>query len=398
MTRVAVLERFADPSRRYSSSEHLAASGQMIYDLFGIRGLLPAVPRALAGWLGPRTAPFRTKRGLLRACMQSRGTRTTRLGALVFAPELIRNVRRGEIASIATFSRKGFPLADFLSDKTARPPDELLAHGTQYFGELAFELLAVIPYAYWLHTKGQLEFTSSTQDTRCFYGFSPKHTEVPVLRNYIPITEFPIGEMDPNGYDRGAFPAQLDEEKWAPPPYKAMYRNDDFVWQRESCVISNKTSIERPGDEAPINYLSNDLLLEVIGRLRRTYQVIYNRPRFRDIPSDGAPPRERGDIEAVKDAFPDVFTIQELAADHPELTFNELQLKVYADCSKFVSVLGGGSYLASYFGGTNVVYARSGWEVSCGAYENWFHRFSGAKVVSAGSGDDLLRAIDRELL
>jgi hypothetical protein len=70
--------------------------------------------------------------------------------------------------------------------------------------------------------------------------------------------------------------------------------------------------------------------------------------------------RELDDIDAVKSAFPDVVTIQELHAAHAELTFNELQLRVFAGCGRFVSVVGGASYLASYFGGTNVVYARRG--------------------------------------
>ena len=75
-------------------------------------------------------------------------------------------------------------------------------------------------------------------------------------------------------------------------------------------------------------------------------------------------------------AYPDVLTIQELHARHPEIGFNELQLRLFSGCEKFVSVLGGSSYLASYFGGTNVVYARRGWEVACGAYQRWFNLFS----------------------
>ena len=60
-------------------------------------------------------------------------------------------------------------------------------------------------------------------------------------------------------------------------------------------------------------------------------------------------------------------------------------------------MLGGSSYLASYFGGTNVVFARRGWEVASGAYEQWFDRFSGARVIAAGSPRELLEAAEREL-
>ena len=107
---------------------------------------------------------------------------------------------------------------------------------------------------------------------------------------------------------------------------------------------------------------------------------------------------ETGDIEALQSRHPDVLTIQELHAHHPELSFNELQLRVFAGCRRFVSVVGGGSYLASWCGGTNVVYARGGWEVECGALESWFGAFSGARVIPVSSPEQLLAAVDRELL
>ena len=86
-----------------------------------------------------------------------------------------------------------------------------------------------------------------------------------------------------------------------------------------------------------------------------------------------------------------------LATADSDRSFAELQLELFASSERFVSVLGGSSYLASYFGGTNVVYARRGWEVACGAYERWFHRFSGARVVAASNPRELLRTVEREL-
>ena len=78
--------------------------------------------------------------------------------------------------------------------------------------------------------------------------------------------------------------------------------------------------------------------------------------------------------------------------DFPDLTFNELQLRLFANCERFVSVLGGASYLASYFGGTNIVYAQEGWEVDCKAYEGWFDRFSGARVIAARTSVELVNS------
>ena len=60
-------------------------------------------------------------------------------------------------------------------------------------------------------------------------------------------------------------------------------------------------------------------------------------------------------------------------------------------------LLGGGSYLASFFGGTNIIFAKQGVEVVVGAYR-WFPELSGAHVVAVATPEELLAALDRELL
>ena len=55
-----------------------------------------------------------------------------------------------------------------------------------------------------------------------------------------------------------------------------------------------------------------------------------------------------------------VLTIQQLLAQHPGLSYNKLQLMLHANCEHFISVQGGNSYIASYFGGTNIIMHRQG--------------------------------------
>jgi hypothetical protein len=387
---IAVVERFRDPSRRCEPGDRLFDDGRA-----SVWELRPRTARSTAGrWLA-FDAPLREKLRLLAACLRTGGARR---GALARAPELVERILAGEIDRIACFSTKDFALARYL-ERRGLPCNAFLDRNTRYFGEFAFELLAVIPYAFWLHANGLLETTASTPDTRCLYYFSKRHEERPVRRRYIPITEYPIGEPGPLYYDQYAFPTSIDTRRWLPPPYKQAFRSERFRWTRETCVVCNKASDEsylRHGFS--VNAIETDVLLAMIGRLRSRYQVVYNRPRSVDIVNDHQEIREPGDIEAVRRAYPDVVTVQELRSAHPELTYNELQLELLAGCERFVSVLGGSSYLASYFGGTNVVYAKRGWEVACGAYETWFHRFSGARVVSASSPRELLATVERELL
>lgn len=396
--KTAVLERFAQASRRCEPATiGTRADEMLVWDLAhrcpDVRTLMRDAPGAAARWL---RLPSDARWKLLRACLRTGGARA---GALVAAPELLRRVRQGGIEAIGCFSGKDFALAALLAAETRSGCREVLMHGTQYFGEFAFELLAVVPYAYWLHRQGQLEFTVSCPDTRCLYYFSPHHEERPVERSYVPITEYPIGLGGLLRYDRKGFPATLDTGKWLPPPYRQIYRDDRFRWSKATCIVCNKATDEQYlWHRAPTNFMDAELLLSVIGKLRERYQVIYNRPRASDIVNDHQKIRENGDIDAIRHAYPDVLTTQELHARDPELGFNELQLRLFAGCEKFVSVLGGSSYLASYFGGTNVVYARRGWEVACDAYQRWFNLFSGARVVAADTPRRLLRAIEEELL
>ena len=89
---------------------------------------------------------------------------------------------------------------------------------------------------------------------------------------------------------------------------------------------------------------------------------MYLRPKPEDIVGDHQAIRDLDEFEVIRARFPEVL-IQQLHTAHPQLSFNELQMRLFANCKNFVSVLGGSAFLASYFGGTNIVYAREGWEV-----------------------------------
>jgi hypothetical protein len=397
--RVALVERFPDPSRRCDLHRVTDDEEVLLWDLApkldgsdpSLRDLLRTVP----DWVR-LPLPVRERWHLLRLAARMYGSRRV---ALEGVPRCVRELHERGIDQIACYSAKGFDVAQWFAQATGRPARQMLDRGTKYFGEFAFEHLAVIPYAYWLHEQGRLEYTVSTADTRCFYYFSPDHTEVAVDRSYVPITEYPIGEIGERSFDQTTFPEVLDTSRWRPPPYREVYRDDGrFRWSRPPVIVCNKGSAVPAGAGAAPNHLDLDLLVAVVKLLADRYTVIYNRPRADDIVGDHDPIREVGDVEALARACPEVVTIQDLHADHPDLTFNELQLRLLATSAHFVSVLGGSSYLASYFGGTNVVYAQRGWEVDCHAFESWFGQFSGARVVAASTPSELLETVSRELV
>jgi hypothetical protein len=203
--KVAVLERFADLSRRCDPEAIGGPEDELsVWNLAGRwKGWRSFGANLLALLVEPLSVGDRMK--LLIACL---GTGGAPYGALARAAELLRRVRAGQIESIACFSAKDFALAELLAKETGVPCRELLSRQTKYFGEFGFELLAVVPYAYWLHREGRLERTIGGFDTRCLYYFSENHEERPVERHYVPITEYPVGERGWPSYDLTTFPTR----------------------------------------------------------------------------------------------------------------------------------------------------------------------------------------------
>ena len=346
---------------------------------------------------------------LLLFCLKKSKRKEDALRLFLDALDLIRFIKDHKADVLLCYSVKGFYLVPFIGDFLGVKYEEYIDSGIQYFGEFAFELLAIIPYAYWLHVNNKLNFTTSSKDTRCLYYFSPNHEEPCEKRSYVPITEYPIGEMDKFGSDVPRFPERFDTARWIPPPYKTMYANKKFRWAKEPCIICNKYSIEHVSKgkgiiqfityrEGIINFISTDALCEIMNVLRDRYQIIYNRPLPEDIVQDHQEQYDLNDFKVIREKFPDVICMQDLLKDSPDLSFNQLQMYVFANCNKFISVLGGSSYLASYFGGKNIIFAKAGWEVQCNAYGNWFHKFSGAGIFPVNNYQDLVDTVKREFL
>ncbi len=55
---------------------------------------------------------------------------------------------------------------------------------TSYDGEFGYELIGVVPYAYYLHLQHLLVKTESCKDTKALYYFSPQHLETFVERRF----------------------------------------------------------------------------------------------------------------------------------------------------------------------------------------------------------------------
>ncbi len=92
----------------------------------------------------------------------------------------------------------------------------------------------------------------------------------------------------------------------------------------------------------------------------------------------------------------------ELQQQHSDLNYNELQLMLHANCEHYISVLGGNAVLASYFSGTNVIFALVGKETKNPAeYGSFYHHFSPhdhPTIQRVSSYEDLLKFVSQKYI
>lgn len=254
-----------------------------------------------------------------------------------------------------------------------------------YGGEFGVELQLVVPYAYYLHTKNLLGKTLSAHDTKALYYFSEEHEEKYDHRVHVPQENLKqSGNPNPSAHTYC-----LKTSQWLPPPYKQKYRNDRFKWKKEPLIISNKYAIE--WGQQPFNFIDLPTLGKILKLIEKDYQVIYCRPTGKEIVSDQNEIVPLRDFELIRE-HPEVLTIQELSKRNPDLSFNALQMMIFANCKKFISVQGGNAVLASYFGGTNIIYAIKGQELSCGDF-NHYGLYGRTNIVPCANYSDFLSCI-----
>lgn len=259
---------------------------------------------------------------------------------------------------------------------------------TDYHGEFQQELTFVLPFAYWHFLNGTLLKTISCDDTKELYFFSDDHEEFHKKRDWR------------NNSKNFEFPnmthsSSFSYKKWARVPLKEHYKNDIFIFEKPVLVIANKFNVEWEND--PINFFDIPSLDRIINLYKSKYQIIYNRPLATQIVSDGSDILDLGDYAWLRSNHADVILMSDLYTKYESVVnnFNHLQLMVYANCSRFISVHGGTAALASYFGGINIIFSKSGLEHLFDEFATIFPNLSGAKIFHARNQNDLFKYLQQ---
>jgi len=284
--------------------------------------------------------------------------------------------------------------------------------------EFGVELALSVPYAYWLHKNDQLKGVVTSTGMSPFYYFCDNVQELFTERT-IDNQAAGLGNL-PNDWIHGKSPhdkpAVLDYSQWLSPPYKSVFRNNEFVLNKPIVFISNIYNFEH-GLPPRFHYFDIECLYEMFEYLTdQGYAVVYKRPTNRET-SFTIDQNERNaaqmnkDITAIANGslitdrqlpsmMDDVYLFDELFADAHNatgITYNEYQLRLLANCERFISVCGGNAIFSCLFGGTTIVYITQGRELRPNYFgpDSYWRQFSGTNIIPVFDVIDELNNVEQ---
>lgn len=254
--------------------------------------------------------------------------------------------------------------------------------------EFGYELLSVLPYTYNLYTRGELLETISGYDTKCLYFFSPNHHEINCKRSWDSVLEMKKENFPNINIHRN----DLDWDFFTPPPFKDFYSDKSIVFDKETIVIFNRYNNEW-GDQ-PINYLDNQTLDKLFELLNDNYQIVYLNLNHDDRYFDHLPPLDLNDHD-VLNKYENVLTFRSLNDMYPQYSINELQCRIFSNCTKYISSNGGQLILSSYFGGENIIFSKKCNELKpeVNSFYRWYDKLGGGLFHHVDNYNDLITLV-----
>lgn len=259
-----------------------------------------------------------------------------------------------------------------------------------FSGEFGAELIFTLPFAYWHFKNGTLKKTQSSKYTSQMYFFSPDHDEIFDKRTDEGNYNFEI--------PRVLYSQDYDISKWCPVPFKQHYKNDLFVFEKPILIIANRYNSEWSGP--PISFFRIEMLSFMISRLKDHYTIIYNRPKAANIVGDNSIIYDLKEDDWIREEHPEVLMMDDLFKNNAAAAqnFNHFQLMVYANADHFISSHGGTSTLASYFGGVNLIFSKTGPEHHFKCFTELYQKFSGARILHAKTEEELKGYIETNFI
>ena len=275
------------------------------------------------------------------------------------------------------------------------------------WAEFGYELVCIVPYAYWHHQRGLLLATVGVEGSAASFFFSPSHIEVRnMVRHQDNHAVYGI-EAGVDGLNKRNHVVPFQLHRWAMPPFAMHYRQHPLAttlrrrWPR-LVIVHNKRSDwpTKPGHRSEFSEHQLAQLLGTLGRHRM--QVLYICPSG-DGPGRGFTHDHRDGKAEVRRLSCLQANYRKVLASHSAVLlqdvldefgigWNEGQYAAHASARCFVSCQGGTAIISSLFGGINLIYdvwPDSG-ERSTGEYHRLHAAFSNVSIRVATSFENLV--------
>ena len=266
-----------------------------------------------------------------------------------------------------------------------------------FLGEFGFELSIHIPFVNYLYENKALHSCQVMKSMIDWYNFLPSDvlvvcedkTRTQILTH---LSQYPAVVCSYKfakralGPEMSAHQKLYDTDLYRPPVFKGMYSHLVPDFQKPLLIIHNKYSIE--WDKQPVNFISAPCLKQLLETFNNKYCIVYIHPTN---DTDGYVKDNQSllELNIPEDLWGHGVTIQKLMKQY-HLSYNTLQLALHDKCTKFVSVQGGSSRIASYFQGTNIILHKQGSELQAKSYEGYFEKLSHAKIYVVNDEKELL--------
>ena len=265
--------------------------------------------------------------------------------------------------------------------------------------EFGIELVLVLPYAYWLHTQGKLDKVITSKGMKPFYYFC---NDVEEKYEYRTVDNHAsgLGSGDnpnvPNCWIYGSIDNAklykdtwehwesfadvkagcgiLDYRQWKLPDYSQIYRNDKFIFEKPFIVVANRYNWEH--GTAPVGYFNIQSLNEIFEYLTdKGYTVVYKRPQNTEFPLDQNEMNTIYNKETLQEnveglgvvsdydlttLYEDVILLDDIVQKNTNMTYNEVQLNLFANATGFIGMSGGSTLLLNLFKKQTITYLYNG--------------------------------------
>ncbi len=268
------------------------------------------------------------------------------------------------------------------------------------FDEFGYILWYYAPVSYHAFLEGKLVSTKSKIGTKPVFYFSKNHKEENIHHDPPLLAKILHPEEHYTSCYEISDPKFIRKD-WTPPPYKEIFKNDIYVYDKPLLTIHNKNTKEWMGH--PHNYFDSNILDKMFTTLKEKFQIVYIRPpekseKFKLQKDKHQTSIDIGDKEILS-KHPEVIDIETLLINTDKV-YNEVQFMVLSNSDHHITPAGD-AVIPSYFGGEVLIYNcpncqssnRGVWKTG-----SWMEKLSGAKITGFNKYENIITHIQENWL